>query len=270
MNFVVCVPVSYILNKSSVEAIQSLTFSELETKTAFAFDQTVKAIYLDMQSEKQNVTWRLLKSKVLFFNMQNSLSRCFQVKEINIEQPRYEGFLSSSRLVVSFSHDHYSLYQLVQNETFNSRSSRFIGLRKFRIISKYLNRTKNQCEVRSESQANAIDRCVHEASIEQNLNISYNFVIDKDRFSQHQWDTLFPGPVARHHQIEAKCREEFRIKDCSFSNYQNLLHEALTTVPDKRMAIIDPIIHVFFRSDEIPTFYSFLLDLLNIAAICST
>ena len=267
INLVICVSVPYILGNPSVQHIQSLSFSELETKTAAAFDRTVEGIYLEMQDEHLNVTWRVRKEKVLFFNVNGALSRCFQLDEINIVQPRYESFLASSELVVSFAHEHYSLFMLVRNETFNSKSDVVSDYHKAKWVVKRLNTSKSPCEERSESQANSIDRCIHERSIAQNLNISFNFVIDKDLFSEHQWKTRFPASVAEHRQIEEKCRQEFQLSDCSFSYYVDSKMESLSKKPDKRKAYIVPIMIVLFNSDEIPTFYSFILELLNIAAI---
>ena len=112
ISMVVCVPVSYILGELNRTA-HEMSLVVLEASTDDAFDQTVNSVYLEVQGKPINVTWQRMQTRVLFSKIRAELSRCFQIIEIKIDEPRYQTFVSPSEIVVNFKHKHYALYLLV-------------------------------------------------------------------------------------------------------------------------------------------------------------
>lgn len=226
-DLIVCVQVDYILRLDRLRTAYSGAFSlaSLEAKTKSAFNVTVEDIYLSYKDEHFPFAWRLAEEKVLFYNVNNSLARCFQV-EIEQESPRYRKVFSASKLSVLFKHPFYSLLVLAKGQHFstgqhpygkNNERAFFNKIStKFKKCRQYdeLNSNLNGCK----SRQNCLDQCLIRKSVEQNLNISANFVIDKSLFTGRQWASLFVDQADSsmiRKRIESECKQAFALPDCS-------------------------------------------------------
>lgn len=272
ISIVVCVSVPYILSEQN-RSVYEMSFAELEAATKDAFDRTVSDIYLDAQGQRANVTWELMPDKVFFSKIRTQLARCFQLSEIRIIEPRYQTFLSPSEIMITFHHENYAVYLLVENETLSSRSFEFAGLHRLRrVTKKLLNTTANQCSEYEQlfptcrTKAVCIDRCVQRKSVERNLSIPQNFVVDKSQFSEEQWSQRFPG-IQADQLIEEECRKKFVAKECYMNYYVDLDEESPGTSSEKRAIKIHPTILPYWLFDETPSLYSLVLELLTIESI---
>ena len=133
LNLVLCVPIAYAMDHyndneadllSQQNKLKELNFSDLESKTDDAFNETVHEIYLETLGRRSEVSYRLL-DKVLFWMEKESglFSRCIQVA-VNLNEPRYLSFLQASWLKITMKHQLYSLYLLPEGQTFHSTAYR--------------------------------------------------------------------------------------------------------------------------------------------------
>jgi hypothetical protein len=141
---------------------------------------------------------------VLFYSIKSGnyyyFTRCSQV-EVEIKQPKYQKMFRTSNLVIYYHRPPFYLFLLVKDENLSSKSflldhfstSRVsIGLK---IIKKEIVKPTNCKDYRRakecSNRAHCINQCVHKLSIRRNLNISSQFVKDKDYFSKDEWKKLF-------------------------------------------------------------------------------
>lgn len=227
-DLVICVQVDYILrlgNSGNYSTnhndsySQVLSMAELEERTKDAFNATVDHVYLSDRDEHFAFTWKLVEEKVQFYKLNNSLSRCFYVN-IEKERPRYRRLLSASKVRVSFKHPAYSMFILARGQSLTSEHIPY-GPNNERDLIHKLSTKPAQCmryedETLCHSRRNCIDLCVANKSIEQNLNLSGQFVIDKTSFTQQQWANLFidQSESAIHRTVETECQRAFPLLDC--------------------------------------------------------
>lgn len=252
LNLAICVPVIHALNRYNDEllhrsgldlghltyllaqhSLKELNFTELEAETDDAFDETVDEIYLEVLGKRSEVTWQLLEDRVLFWMDEKRLfSRCFQVF-VNLSIARYEAFLSTPKLAISFKHHLYSLYLVPDGQRFHSASYRHEKLFKYtkrvytfpagscRDYRKHFGEGRSKCD----TFYNCVDRCAQETSISENRNVSVIGLIDRDWFSEHQWSDLFPdfsGEALRtYKEAKNKCDESLP-GDCTHAFYDRV------------------------------------------------
>lgn len=213
-NLIICVPVIHSLNRYNVQAfprsinfphhllsqgIENLTFAQLESATNDAFNETVNEIYLQVLDRRSEVSWKLT-DKVIFANIFPHLPRCFEVAVNVSETPKYESFLSASKLAISFKHPLYGLFLVPEGQNFhlaNYRHNKLVQYAKrvhefpAESCGEY-GREYWKGPSKCNSFFNCLDQCVQQASISRNRNVSAFGLVDKSLFSERQWSGLFP------------------------------------------------------------------------------
>ena len=261
LSVVLCVPVLPIINQNEYE---NISISKLEKLTDRLFNETLKEIYLEYQSKKIAIDWRLM-NKVLF----TFYSRCFQIK-IDPKEPKFQSLLAISRIIIQFKHVNYTLFLLTDNEAFSSKScdlysDKFIK-RSYRRILNCVN--YGELNLNCSSRANCVDKCIFERYLNNTSEISLNYIIvDKDHLPEQQWKNVvlnFDHLDIKFYFYRKKCEQEFPLLDCSKSNFEiDIKFES-----DKELIIqLDLYYDVISIVEETPSVYKLILDLLSVQSV---
>lgn len=248
----------------------NLSLASLETLTQSTFNETLDEIYLEFLGRRHPVFWRWLSRLVFFHNVNHKLSRCERVY-VKAEDPIFRSFLAASKLVITLKHSAYSLFLIPGSRKFNSKSYRYDRASKFvKAIHRSEQCTNYPKRFREcDSMANCWEQCVHNETLERGRNISADFVIDKDQFSQKQWSELFVDrfydkndEVSR--GILGACNEKFRKPDCATVQFQTFGKFRVPTRTDERVVKFGLYFDVFNFVGE-PSRHRLLLELGNAA-----
>ena len=267
-------------NESLSYSYTNKTLLEVENETKNLYSDTVEEIYLDFHGKKTNVKSVLLEDKVLFYNrIGYYLFRCFQIK-LSIEEPTYQSLFLNTKLAIKFRHENYELY-LLPKENFHTSSYRFDEKNDF-FSKKVLIRSKvskEKCldykEVYSkcDSRSNCLDQCVHRKSIENNLDISPYFVIDKSNFNENEWSNFLINTIEENINSQSKdeCKKLLDKRDCNQVYFEtenkNKVFFGPITVFEKLEIKIDLYYDVYSSIETEPSWYKLILDLLNVQGI---
>ena len=81
---------------------KNFSLKELIEKTNTNLSDIIEGIYLDSFGEIELINYRLINSKILFYNSYKGQYRCFQIK-INLIQTRYQKLLFISKIKIKFN-----------------------------------------------------------------------------------------------------------------------------------------------------------------------
>ena len=281
MNLVICIfAESFYTKEYNFEhgefdpIFMNKTFSELEKATDRGFDDAINEIYLEFMNKKIQVDWHLLKSEVIFRNFRNFFARCFKTQVKPIE-PKYYSLFAISKLVVKINYKHYLLYLLTENENFKGNNEMLFGNFAKRIIKR--SKKKQRCidysklgGLNCNSQENCLDRCFNTRFINEykNMSIFYSTVIDKQHFTEDQWNKAFLNikNVSNDFEVLKECRNEFEIVNCFESKFE-AIKDGFRPQNNQTMDKIDLYYDVIYLIEREPSTYKILIDLLNIESI---
>ena len=285
INLALCVHVNarypgYHMGDAHMDA---LTYAELESRTNDAFDRTVDGIYLEFLNKRFNVSWQLMRHRVLFFKLeQNLLSRCFLLR-VEPEEAKYQSILSSTRLTIDFKHEDYSLFLVPDMQNFHSMSYRYRGhgepLKVVRGSTwraencKHYGRMYEKCN----SRWNCFDQCVHNKTVGAftmfNLNVSARF-IDKELFDRDQWNNrklLRNDDTDKiYSKIESDCRMAFKNVDCmavSFKDSPRIQDGTGNMMENRRKVQFNLYYDQVKSSIGEPDLYKVVLDLISVQTV---
>lgn len=298
LSLVICVPVIHTLNGYNDELLhrsaapshlayllaqhelKELNFSELESETDEAFDETVDEIYLEVLGRREAVFWELT-DRVLFMLVPDTLlfSRCFQIAvNLSGRRPRYEAFLSATKLSISLKHHLYALYLVPDDQAFHSASYRHDKLVKY-TKKKYTFPSETCSDYRTayhegrskcNSFANCVDQCAQEELIKAKRNASVYGLIDKRLFSADQWSGLFPDfskqALQSYNQTKAKCDQLLK-GECGHIFYDRA-NETETDFNTLKLVENVKIYYELINTGiELPSDLKLLFDFLNVVGI---
>ena len=290
INLVLCVPVySNSRNKLPFylpNVHYNLSLSELEKGTADALDRVLKKISLNYQNKTTQIHY-VLQNKVLFLFHSSSFSRCFQICAHPVE-PVYQSLLSISKLQIKFRIPSHKIrsFLLTDHETFNQKSFRHKREETFR--KRIIESQKARCidyrvsyaHLNCTSRWSCVDSCVSRRLLNQYHNITIKpaslqtkgnlIIVDKDRFSSVEWETcrVYLGKKDGKDilvDVLKKCqREVANEKACVEINFE---YSAGIEQPDEKIEEIDMYYEVIRSTEELPSWYKLLLDMLNLQSI---
>ena len=268
INLVICFPVVKVLQNYT-----SLTFLKIEKETD-RFNDSVDEIYLMFMSKKIKIEW-ILTSKVMFkFCFLTTLCRCFQVKIIAIE-PKYQSLYVTSKLIIKLKYNSSYLYFLLENNEFNSQSSR--NQKRMNFLKKIIKRSKSKKREKCidyekeysycSSKHSCIDRCVNMKFIEDFKNITTRAIVYKDYFTKDQWSNSFPNSDKDNYTLIKKgCEIQYKNEDC----YEiKLEYYNIKINSPKNHTVLQ--IHLYYevinQLEEEPSIYKLLIDILSVQSI---
>lgn len=277
LKLVICMPVNDILEtfKGEFDDHSKMSFLELEKNTNKGFQENVDEIYVKFQDKKININ--LMLTEKVFFQFFRRLERCFEIL-IHPNEPKYHNLLSISKLIISFKKPSNSikLYLLTENEQFNWRSFLYTGLmnivRKETKISK-LNKKENCIDYEMiysncTSKWDCIYRCINRESLktDKHIIIGYKSVIYKDHFTIEDWTQMKYFKNRKiYQQIYDNCSERIaNYKNCFESKYERTIK---INEPKGNFKQIDLYYDVIKRTEERPSGYKLILNILNIQSI---
>ena len=282
INLVVCVHLNATYSGFDMSDDHALAYEQLEARTNDAFERTVDAVYLEFLNRKFNVTWQLMTNKVLFFKLnERQLSRCFVLK-IEPEEAKYQSILSSTRLIVDFKHEDYSLFLVPDMQNFHSMSYRYGGVGELVKMMRRSTRRAENCKHygrmydKCNSRWNCIDHCVHNRTIDAfmrySLNVSARF-IDKDLFKRDQWSsrrlTRDDGTGMIYNKIVSDCQMAFKNVDCMAVNFKERprVQDGTGSVESKRKVQINLYYDQVKSSIDEASIYKLVLDLVSLQTV---
>lgn len=272
LSIVVCVPFKKI-NKSLETNFHEKTLLELEKETFISKNDLINKIYLDFLETKVKVEWHL-NPKVMFLKE----NRCFQIKLYPFEA-RYLTLLSVSRLAISskFLYDNsLETYLLPENQNFNTKiylkqdSQDFI--KKIKIKSRSNQRIKcnnyNMLYYNCDDKFTCIDTCFHRKTLRKFRNITLDFAVDKDRFTEEEWANLYPIELnaSISDLLKESCYKKFINEDCYQVYFENQSTVG-TSFYDHWTEKIDLNYDIVATYEEESSPYKLIIELLNIQSI---
>ena len=255
---------------------KNVTLSTLDQETSKVFNESFKGIYLDFENKRKRVDFTL-NSKVIFICYFDYFSRCFHLV-LHLKEIRYQSLFSSSKLIVEFKHEFYTLYLIPDDQNFNSKS--YESGRSYNYIKKITTRSKlkNCVDYRKiysnfRNRWDSVDRCISRKYINRTgkvlvISKSYrlNSIIDQDHYTEDEWKSSYiEWNETVYYKIKEECEKENKEEDCYKIEF---IDSTLITPQDNFKTVnMELYVQINLISDEDPSFYKVLLDILNILSI---
>ena len=259
VHLAICVPIDMYVN------IDKKTMLEIETATKKALDNALKGIYLTYGRRSFQTDYQV-HPKVLFKNKK----RCFPLSI----QLNYQTIPCRPKLTIKFK-KYSEIFVLSEEKNLNDKSFEY---GEFAFQKRILKRMKGRggCVdykeyVNCTGRQNCVERCIARKFIERYNRTrrfggyTYSPVIDKDWFSQLEWNTakmMKPDSIL-YPNIHRKC-EEVLAKECDETKFEETV---LIGKLDYQTREIDLQFDVVWSVEELPSSMRMTLDLLSIQSI---
>ena len=248
---------------------KNVTFSTLEQESNDIFNKFFKEIYLHFENKKKLVDFTL-HPKIIFIYFGKYFHRCFHLvphwKEI-----RYQSLFTTSKLKVESKNGKNLLYLIPDDQNFNSKS--YYSFPYINYIKKITKRSKlKNCVEYRELNSNfknrwdTVDRCINRKYKNKTRKFSYYSIIDRDDHTDDEWKQYYVDRnEAIFNETVIECEKENKEKDCYEIEFDK--GNQITRPDNKRIHEIDLYTQVEKVTDEDPSIYKILLDILNILSI---
>lgn len=288
VNLVICVRVESETSKDrpkhrtsryrppDTEYLMSKTLRELENETNAALNNSLDAIFLELQSKRIQVDWSL-QSRVFFSAI--DYSRCFQIKIIP-KEVKYQRLLSITKLVVKFKQKWCcSLFLLADHENFNSRS--FYVFRYDNFVKKVVKRSRYRREDGREhcveyartnsnctSRYDCFDRCLIRRYLDaysDRIPMYGRSIIDKRHFTKKEWNSTYLNERIENNSVKKQCEKEFELDDCNAVVYEN--HYEINPPSGFDTFSMELYYDVVKSIEEEASLYKLALDIANVQSV---
>ena len=289
-NLVICIDIKKYLNSPSnpffgVRDLRRLnkTVIEIEKATDRTLDDHLKGISLNYQQRIFRVSYTI-EPKVVFkytdlggFGFDYALCRCFFIAI----RPNYEIMPSNPKLTIKLKVNYFNvkLYLLTKNENLNENT--FAIDRKMAFKKRIVKRLESSgnCMNYQEKYSNCTSRlhcvesCINKKMFKKFENITLDtvskFAIDKDQFSQKDWNNAYLIPFSAdslkiYKNISQQCLKEIPDKPpCLEIKFKKTIE---VTEPDQQTMEIDLFPDVDLSLEEF-NWFNLLLKILNVQSI---
>lgn len=274
---VVCIPVEYgadmseffgdIFTDLNFEFYKDKTLLKLEEDTNHLFDQTIKEIYLDFQSKKQSINW-LKSDKVFFKKVKNELNRCFEI--LLPKERKYQSLFLSSKFIMKFKHEKYTIYLLSDKKKFTSNTAEFIGenvLSKRKIIRSvncvnYDVKMYPICTTRSQ----CVDACIQKKIVEIYKNLSFHSFINKELFVENWSSTYINNTYEIYDKVKGICIDLYKDPSCIKIDFEFKIEKFFKPF-SKLMIEIELNYEIYTDLETEVSPYKLVSDILNLQGI---
>ena len=258
---------------SEMNDYEGKTMSEIQMVTDGVLNDALEGTYVNYGRSSFQTDYRVHHDKILFkmsFRyLKMNLLRCFPLSI----HPNYQTIPSNPMLTIRFKKKgFYDLYVLSEDENLNSKSFEYLFAFQKRIVKRL--KSKEKCvDYKVEygnctGRQNCLERCISRKLIGRyNRTTFYDQIIDRDWFSQSEWNTsqLMELSYDRCLDVRRECEEEIPDEKAC----EEITFEATVEIkqPDDLTREIDLQFDVVRYFKESASSRAIALDLLSMQSI---